>query len=383
MQFMKVKQRTLSPFVIAATYVGTIVGAGFASGQEALQFFGFFGPTGILGMLMAAALFIFFGKIIMHMGQDLQAKSHLPVIEKAGGPWIGKIIDYTITFFLFGAVTAMVAGSGAIFQQQFGYSSLWGNLLMIGLTMLTVLLGFGSVVSAISFVVPILLFAVFGISIYSIIASPTSLFDPGAAMTSRAAVPFWPFSALIYTSYNMVMAIAILAPLGKEAADKKVLTQGAKYGGLGLGLGALAILLALLVNLPEAARYDIPMAFIAGRISPLVQGIYAVVLLAEIYTTAVGSLYGFAARLTDPDRPRMKWVVIGSSVGALVASSFGFTNLVRFLYPAVGYAGLLLLGGLTYAYFRERLFILTPALRKIVNKKTGATDQSESNDENS
>ncbi|KNZ70532.1 membrane protein [Thermincola ferriacetica] len=357
-------EKKLSPFLIAATYIGTVVGAGFASGQEVLQFFGFFGPAGILGMLLTSVLFAFFGRIIMQMGKDLQAKSHLPVIQKAGGLWIGRFIDYTITFFLFGAVTAMVAGSGAIFEEQFGIPSIWGNLAMAVATMITVLIGFGGVVSAISFVVPLLLAAVLGISIYTLIGSPVSLWRHAASIDNRAAVPFWPLSALIYVSYNLVMAIAVLSPLGMHAESDVALARGAKYGGYGLGLGALAILLALLANLPEAARYDIPMAFIAGKISPIIKGAYALVLLAEIYTTAVGSLYGFSARLADPDSARAKWVTIGAAATSLLASRFGFTNLVRFLYPVVGYAGLLLLAGLAYSYFRERLFYLVPALRK-------------------
>jgi len=41
------KKNTMSTFKIAATYIGTIVGAGFATGQETLQFFAPFGITGI------------------------------------------------------------------------------------------------------------------------------------------------------------------------------------------------------------------------------------------------------------------------------------------------------------------------------------------------
>jgi len=36
----------VSTFKVAATYIGTVVGAGFASGQEMLQFFAVFGLKG-------------------------------------------------------------------------------------------------------------------------------------------------------------------------------------------------------------------------------------------------------------------------------------------------------------------------------------------------
>ncbi|WKB35304.1 hypothetical protein QS257_17090 [Terrilactibacillus sp. S3-3] len=44
-------------FQIAATYIGTIVGAGFASGKEVIQFFTQFGEFGTLGVAASGALF--------------------------------------------------------------------------------------------------------------------------------------------------------------------------------------------------------------------------------------------------------------------------------------------------------------------------------------
>ena len=41
-------------FKIAGAFVGVIVGAGFASGQEILQFFASFGSLGLVGILQTA-----------------------------------------------------------------------------------------------------------------------------------------------------------------------------------------------------------------------------------------------------------------------------------------------------------------------------------------
>ncbi|MFZ5753529.1 MAG: hypothetical protein ACOY3J_04755 [Bacillota bacterium] len=350
----------ISPFQVAATYIGTVVGAGFASGQEVLQFFGYFGPWGIAGLFLAGILFFYFGQIILRLGHELEADSHVPVIHYAGGKWLGTLIDYVITFFLFGALTAMVAGAGSIFFEQFRLSPLWGNALMVVATLVTVLAGISGVITAISFVVPLLLAAVLGISLYTL--AVTGFDNITLTSAGTPAVPRWPLAAIVYVSYNLVMAVAILAPMGK-AAEKRVLRQGALLGGLGLGVGALAILLAVLATLPGSAKFSIPMIYVAGQISPWVQTIYSIVLFAEVYTTAVGSLYGFVVRLAEPDSPRIPYIAVGASIGAFVASQFGFTNLVRVLYPAVGYAGLLMLAGLLYRTWGERL-VPQPAFRK-------------------
>lgn len=337
--------------------MGTIVGAGFASGQEVMQFFTFFGARGIPALLVATFLFVFFGIVILELGRRLGAKSHREVIRHAGGPWVGLAVDAVITFFLFGALTAMAAGSGAIFAQQFGLPYVLGSLVMVAATVFTVMLGIRGVINAISLVVPFLLAAVLAVSAATIISSPVSLASLARwAGSSTPPVPFWPLSAVVYVSYNLVLGVAILAPMGRLAGnDPGVLRKGAIYGGIGLGIGALAINLALLASPTSVSGYEIPMVRIASGISPLAQVAYSLVLLAEVYTTAVGSLFGFAARFLNPEKPGFRWLVIGTGGVSLAAGQLGFSVLVRVLYSAVGFAGLLMLGGLLYSYARERL----------------------------
>ena len=80
-----------------------------------------------------------------------------------------------------------------------------------------------------------------------------------------------------------------------------------------------------------------------GKGVPIVQIIYGIVLLAEIYTTAVGNLYGFSARMTVSGRSDPGYVIIISALCAFLTGLLGFSNLVRYLYPSVGYAGIIIL----------------------------------------
>lgn len=348
------EKNKVSTFKVAATYIGTIVGAGFATGQEMLQFFSRFGLSGLYGLVLTTVLFIAFGYIIMLLGKEINADSHLDIIRHAGGKVIGTVIDFIITFFLFGALTAMIAGTGALFEQQFQISGLVGNVIMAVLTALTVLTGINGVINSISYVVPFLLLSVFGISIFSIITTPPDVTSTAVIIEESGLITNWIVSAILYVSYNTVLSIAVLGPLGVKADSKKAVRNGAILGGLGLGIGSVMIFLAISGSLTEIAKLEVPMIFIAGQIAPVAQIIYAVVLIAEVYTTAVGSLFGFVARLNEMKKARSKEkiIVIITTILAFFASQFGFSNLVKYLYPLVGYGGIVLLICLVYSRFR-------------------------------
>ena len=350
------KKEGVSTLKIAATYIGTIVGAGFATGQEVLQFFTRFGVWGLAGLIVTTILFIVFSSIIMTFGKQLNAKSHLEIIKFSGGKWIGSIIDYMITFFLFGGLTAMIAGTGALLEQQFHLPHLLGNIIMGIITAYTVLKGIDGVINSISFVVPFLLISVVGISIYSITASPPDISASAPVQDGNGLISNWILAAILYVSYNTIISVSVLGPLGVKAKDKKAIRNGAILGGLGLGLSSIMIYLALSGNLSEIVALEVPMIMIAGRISFIIQMIYAIVLIAEIYTTAVGSLYGLTSRFVDMERSPVKgkMIVTGSTIAAILASQFGFSNLVKYLYPLVGYGGIVLLASLVYVKMKKK-----------------------------
>lgn len=350
-------KKGVSTLKVAATYIGTVVGAGFATGQEILQFFNRFGALGLAGIIVTTIMFMVFGYFIMDLGNKLQAHSYLEIIKYTGGRKLGTITDLIITVFLFGSFTAMIAGTGALFSQQFNLPALVGNILMAVLTAVTVLTGINGVINSISFVVPFLLTAVIGTGIFSIISTPPDIYA-AANMGENRLITNWLMSAVLYVSYNIIVSVAVLGPLGSEAQDGKAVRNGAIFGGLGLGLGSVMIYLALSGNISEVADLEVPMIYIAASTYPPVRTAYAAVLVAEVYTTAVGSLYGFASRITDIRKHPLKSRIIVAEVtiAALLASQFGFSNLVKYLYPVVGYGGIALLICLIHTKFKSKKF---------------------------
>ncbi|WP_066173761.1 YkvI family membrane protein [Bacillus marinisedimentorum] len=354
---MEEKAPSLNTFLIASTFIGTLVGAGFASGQEVLLFFSAYGWTGLWGVALATFLFFFFSYSILMLGNKLQATSHVDIVRFTNGKLFGSVIDMIITLFLFGGLAAMIAGAGAIFDEQLQLPAVWGTILMAFLTLVTVLTGTKGVVKAISYVVPFLLLSVLFISIYSFATNPITDEEINLAAQLEGAAPNWGISSINYVSYNIVIGIAVLAPMGARAVNKQQLFKGALAGGLGLGLGVLAIYFTVLTNMTYVANTEVPMINIAATMGPGIQIGFAVLLFGAVYTTAVGCLYGFIQRTAFIKRIPQIWVIIGSVAVTLALGQLGFSTMVKYLYPAVGYGGMLFFLGVIYVWVRKREYV--------------------------
>ncbi len=343
---------SLNTFQIAFAYIGTVVGAGFASGQEVLQFFTAYGLWGVLGMLISSLLFFFVGYSVLMMGRGLGAHSHLEVVRFTNGALLGSLIDIVITLFMFGGLAAMLAGAGAIFKEQFALSPVWGILAMAVVTLVTVVTGTHGVVNAISFVVPFLLVSVLYISVWNLMNNSVTQADIETAAALPGATPSWLLSAVNYASYNIVISVGILTPMGAATANRRTLLGGALFGSLGLAISLAAIYLGMLTDITRVRDMEVPMIEVAGQISAAARTVFAIVLFSEVYTTAVGNLFGLVQRISF----RLpKWVFALCATGlAFAVAQLGFSNMVKYLYPAVGYGGMLFFVGVAYVWIKKR-----------------------------
>lgn len=336
--------RAPGTWAIATAFVGTVVGAGFASGQETLQFFTAYGRWGLAGLALAVVLFAGFGVRVLLLGRQLKAASQRPLVQWAVGPRLASAFDGLMIFFLLGTAAAMVSGAAATLVEQFGWPRWLGALLMAAASTATVLTGLRGVVGALALFAPLLIASVLAIAGYSLATGPGlagALAWHGAA--ELAPVPAWWLGAELYVAYNMVLAIPILAPLGAAGRDRDSVVGGV-LGGVLLSLGAAAIHLTVASFMPAAGTLDIPMLFAARTLPPGIPLAYSVLLLGEVYTTAVAMLYGVAARFGETGGRRFRASVLTGGAAALAGGLFPFAEVVGTLYPVIGiFGGVLLL----------------------------------------
>ncbi|QIH06086.1 MULTISPECIES: hypothetical protein [unclassified Pseudomonas] len=344
---------------IAGAFVGVIVGAGFASGRELLLMFVDFGVWGLLGAVVSAALFTFLGMALASLGSRLRAASHKDVVHALCGRRLGTLVDLMITFFMFAVTVVMLAGGGALLEQQFGIPAITGSVLVTLVVVAIVCLDVHKVIGMIGAVTPFLIVTAVGIALYG---AATRHLDfqqlDQLAGQQQAGASHWLLGALLYVSYNIVAGVPILAIMGGAARGEKQAMWGGILGGAMLGLLMLVMSLGLLSRLDSVAELPMPMLSIASEVSPTLGLLMALIIFCMILNTAVGTLYSFSARLLPAGTRQFRIGSILAGALAFVGSLVGFISLVGQVYPFFGYLGFLLIAAVIIGWLRPRRLAL-------------------------
>lgn len=327
---------------IIAAYVGAVIGAGFASGQEIMQFFVLHGKGGLLGALLVTALFAYLGGLVMYLSIKKRFSSFQGIMTYLLGPRLGKWMDGLSLIMLLGGLSVMMAGSAAIFIEYFGLPGIAGGLALAALTSVVLLGGLEGVLMASVILVPLKFLAV---SLISLGALWCTEYQPGflpAATTGAGVGRHWLVAAILYVSYNMVVPVAVLSSLGRIAPLKLGVLGGA-LGGLMLGIAVSLVTLAGLAHMPEASHCQIPLLYLAGQLGEAVRLSMGFLIWIAILTTAIADAHGLASRLAPDNDARYRYYGIGACLMALPLAGLSFSNMVAVVYPLFGLAGLVLL----------------------------------------
>lgn len=342
------RNRKLLSFQVGCTYIGTVVGAGFASGQEVFQFFGRFGNIGYLAIIMTTLLFAWVGYRLMMFGHDLKVRTYRELNDRLFGRKLGLVMDAIIILMLFGVTVAMIAGAGELFRERMGLSFQLGALITMFVTYLTILRGIDGIMRANSFIVPVMVSFVLYAAIHVFFThGAKDAWSAGSAHSLHHPLLI-AISAILYSALNIGLAAGVLIPLGADVGDRLALKRGAEIGALGLGSMLAAVMFTLLAHYPNVLSFAVPMGYVASRLGYSIHWLFVAVLWGEIYSTLVGNVFALGTQL--PERyPRQNAIVFAVTlVLAYAVSQVGFTNIVTYAYTAFGWVSILLLMALLW-----------------------------------
>lgn len=323
---------------IAAVYVGTVVGAGFATGREIVEFFSRFGFIGLISMLMSGYILIFLGSKLMVLSARINAKSYEEFNEYLFGRTLGKVINLLLMMMLIGVCAVMLAGAGAVFEEQLGFPKLSGILLTIILSFIVMFVGIKALFAVNTFVVPLMIAFSFILMLLSVRLPnffDQLLYIPYVEDGWKAVVA--PFS---YTAFNLSLAQAVLVPVASEIKDEATIKHGAVLGGAALTVILIAGHLTLIM-LPDFTTYEIPMAVIMKHLASGLYWVFILVIYGEIFTSIIGNVFGLEKQVNQYlSIPKMV-TVTGIFAITYLLSLFEYSRLLSYLYPLFGYVSII------------------------------------------
>ena len=340
---------------VAFAYVGVIIGAGLASGQDLLQYFLSFGSIGFVGIVGVGLLNVLFGGIALQLGSYYRSDNHDEVFERIAHPALRRVIDVVLVFSGFAMGFVMLAGAGANLEQQFGMPAWAGSALCAVLVVLTAFLDFDRIMKVIGVFTPMIVLAITVLTVYAL-ARPHPGLAELDAIASRVppALPNLWLSTINYFALCVVGGIAMAFVLGGSVLRIGEARRAGRVGGIIIALVVGADALALYLNLDRVWDVNVPALEIARSIHPAFAFAYTLIIFALIYNTVFSLFYSTARRFSGGSTTRMRLVLVGVVALGYAASFMGFKKLVGAMYPIIGYLGIALLGVLVFGWIRQR-----------------------------
>lgn len=325
---------------LAGVFIGTVIGAGFASGQEIIQFFGIYGQKGVWGLLLTSLLFMIIGYIIMDIVRSQNINGYNQLVNKVLGKRLGRVVDIIITLLMFFTFAIMISGSGALLNQNFS-TPYWVGVLAMALSAFIVFLFRAKGIADVNVVVvPIII-------LLTLYISGSIILDRGLdikeIITNTTPITVnWYISSVVYVSYNSITVLVIFSSIPQYITKKSTALRSSIIASALLLILSLGILYSCLI-FREAQFYQIPMLFVASSYGKYGQTIYCIILWLAMFTTAISSGFGLINRVTKNNLKRYKIIALLVCLKAIPISFLGFKDLVKGLYPTFGYIGFVIM----------------------------------------
>ena len=340
-------------FQIAVVFIGTIVGAGLASGQEIKEFFTSYGVSSFIGIIACGIFYIIMGSIVSKISIKYKLNSYGDVIKVVSPNLLGKITGVITTLYLISSASIILAGSGALINQFFNIPKIIGSLIMVALAIFFLLRDTDGLIEVNSFIVPTLVITITTITVlyFMFCKDMISLefltkFEPRKTGVT--------LSTILYAGYNTLCCLGVLVPLSNQIKKPKTMFYGIALGAIGLAGLSFAINFLLMINQPYIYQYEIPLLFVAQRFGNVVQALLLVVIWLEMFSTEVSDVYSISKTLDNSFNIEFKKAIFIVLIIALPISRIGFSKLIGSLYPLFGMLSLVFIAQTIYFYFKHK-----------------------------
>lgn len=375
----------------AGALVSFNVGAGFASGNELLQFFGSWGSGTAVAVIAGFITTVIYCLCLFYIGQSVSFDKTIDTYQFFAGKILGRFFQIFVLILTFATAMLLFSGAGSLLWQEFGVPQ-WVGAVILGVIAVVVVLGGLKTVQSVLGCAGIVILAfvlVFGI---------ISLVNPGSSMDQASGVTemvkegkiyqanmfnLFPFSLIkslsalnspvlegvLYGTLCITTGFPFYLSLGQKSSKNSEAIGSAILAAVAFMTCVCLVLILVMMNFDAVINpdtnemYPFPAVAAVGKLWPAGCWTYVIIIFIGIFTTYTGFLWSINHIVFDKkedSRGSHFFIVIITIFGICLGSILPFSQLVNILQPLSGVVGVLMI-----------ITIIIKTIRVVVSRRNG------------
>lgn len=276
-----------------------LIGSGFASGQETMQYFSGWGSVwASLGVAAIALLLSCLAYIAYsYAGRTRGLQDLAGIYDFYAGNVFGKLFQVFAWLFNACCYMFMISGFGNVIHQQWGISIPIGSAIGVVLSVTIAVMGLNKIIDIIGKVGPIIVLFTLFIGIvaafryYPMIAEGNAAINSGDVDVIRAGSN-WVTAGLSFAGCNLLLVSAFVGTIGYNLREYKFIYNQLIMIISSGGIMLVSFLMGLnhIGNIQAAVQASIPNLLLAnnvfgGNAGIILSLLFAIIILAAIFST--------------------------------------------------------------------------------------------------
>lgn len=317
------------------TIIGTVIGAGFASGQEIYSFFNVYKELGFLGIIISCVITGIIIYVILTKSNKLNITTYKELLKNTKlTPRTVNIFNFIVNLFLLLSFYIMVAGFATYFNQEFNIPKIFMIIFAVCICYITFKKRIEGIAKINNIIIPILILIICILGVKANLTNKLKSFE--IQLPQAISDCMWIIKSIEYASYNSILLIPMLISIKKYAKGNEKMISIISATILFI-LSSIIFFTLYKYRTIEINNIEMPMVYIAGKIGMIYKYIYGVVIVFSIYSTMISSGYGFLENLKKEEYEKLNKLIC---ISAVFVAFISFSELVNFAYPIFGILGL-------------------------------------------
>lgn len=299
--------------------LGSIIGAGFATGKEIYVFYANYGVVGLFGATIS--IFLFYYIILKYL-----------TIKKLPNTKSIKVLDFVVVLCMLIVASALfgAANEFKILKITLSYSII--GLFVLIITILVLLSGLNGFSKFSTIFVPVMIFVFVVTNICGIVVNiPQGITNP---FNNNVLVAM--FKCVSYVGINTMLSSKLIIDAGGNVTKPKFVSLCVSL------LLCIIIIISTICLIYFNGTNDVsmPLVEVAYSINGVVGNMYLIVLFISIITSLMGVLYAISKFINVYIKNKTVSIILSVLISYVISFS-GFSSLINYCYPIIGVVGII------------------------------------------